>query len=79
MNQKQTEDLAEIRAMISDTFRGMEYKWTRNKRLEELDAKLRELFPDFFYKDENDSRLRDRIFVHKPYNVPFKKYLKEEI
>lgn len=48
-----------------------------NKELNELIANLQAAHPEYFYV-EKDERLRDRVFVHNPFSIPHKRYLREK-
>jgi hypothetical protein len=65
----------EIRDAIRACYRGPNV-WTQNKKLDALN--LHERFPEYFYQD-GDKRLRDRVFVHFPGNVPHKKHLLDNL
>jgi hypothetical protein len=65
----------EIRDAIKACYRGAGVM-THNKKLDALN--LHERFPEYFYQD-GDKRLRERVFVHFPGNIPHKKHLIDEL
>lgn len=65
----------EIREQIKACYRGAGVM-TQNKKLDALN--LHERFPEYFYQD-NDKRLRERVFVHFPGNIPHKWHLIDEL
>lgn len=66
----------EIRDAIRACYRGKGGLETQNKKLDALN--LHERFPEHFYQD-GDKRLRERVFVHFPGNIPHKWHLIDEL